>query len=200
MNLVLPTATSSSYCRIIRPSARAASTSPPGDETTIGSLRPPSVLSSFFSLAGVSAAIPPSAEIHSGQVGSQPGSPPRTTTKAIGSSSGFDWAAASAAKAAPKRKIKKQNRIIARPFDRKMPVKAALRQCRLSSHASAILCGVKCQMQDAGYSSGLPDSTVVIGRRKCAIRDEQYRCETCLRPVAVGRTIVRNHGYHGRAA
>ena len=51
------------------------------DQTTIGNLRPPSVLRRLLSSAGVAAAIVPSADIHSGQVGSQPGALLRTTTK-----------------------------------------------------------------------------------------------------------------------
>ncbi|WP_287181604.1 hypothetical protein [Mesorhizobium sp.] len=83
-NLVIPTAMSSLFLRIIRPSWSAASTLPPGELTMIGSLRRPSFFNMRLSWAGVPASMAPSAEIHSGQLGSQPVALLRTTAKRIG--------------------------------------------------------------------------------------------------------------------
>ena len=66
------------------------------ENRTTGSLRPPSFLRRFFSSPGVLADIAPSAEIHSAQTGSQPGSLLRTTTKRMGVASCIEGGAAPA--------------------------------------------------------------------------------------------------------
>src|SRR4051794_21541929 len=67
----------------MRPSAMAATASPPGEERTSGSLRLPNPFNARFKSAGLLELIVPSAEIHSGQVGSQPGSLERTTRNRV---------------------------------------------------------------------------------------------------------------------